>query len=100
MKTLLKTALLSIALILGGYAFSFAQMGDIGGAPLDIPSNNITVDGTLLKIEGEFYVIKDRTGREVRLHVNNSTMLLGGKKQAGDMIRAEVTEDGHAIAIQ
>lgn len=99
MKTLSHIVLITMALLFGMLSLSFAQMGEVG-APLDIPSNNITVDGTLLKIEGEFYVIKDMTGREVRLHVNNSTMLLGGKKQAGDMIRAEVTEDGHAIAIQ
>lgn len=99
MKKFPHILLITCTLLFGMVSLSFAQSGELG-APLDIPSNNITVDGTLLSIDGEFYVIKDMTGREVRLHVNNSTMLLGGKKQAGDMIRAEVTEDGHAIAIQ
>lgn len=59
-----------------------------------------TVSGTLLKIDGEFYVVQDPSGKEVRLHVNEDTVQLGGEKQPGDKIRAEATEDGHAISIQ
>jgi hypothetical protein len=33
------------------------------------------VKGTLLKIDGEYYVIKDNDGKQVRVHVDKSTKL-------------------------
>lgn len=59
-----------------------------------------TISGTLLKIDGEYYVVQDPAGKEVRLHVSEGTVQLGGSKQPGDKIRVEATEDGHAISIQ
>jgi len=58
-----------------------------------------TVKGDLLKIEGEFYVVKDAAGKEVRLHVNKETKLEGAPK-AGDKIEAQVTAEGHANSIK
>ncbi|MBI4400893.1 MAG: hypothetical protein HY581_04610, partial [Nitrospirae bacterium] len=55
--------------------------------------------GDLLKIEGEFYVVKDAAGKEVRLHVDNSTKLEGNIK-AGDKIEAQATDKGHAVSIK
>jgi hypothetical protein len=36
-----------------------------------------TVKGELLKIEGEFYVVKDTADKEVRLHVDKTSKLEG-----------------------
>ena len=58
------------------------------------------VDGKLLKVDGEFFVVKDPAGKERRIHVNKETVLLTGPKQPGDPIRAEITQSGHAISIQ
>ena len=57
-----------------------------------------TVKGDVLKIEGEFYIVKDMTGKEVRLHVDQTTELEGAVR-AGDKIEAQVTEKGHALSI-
>ena len=59
-----------------------------------------TVDGKLLKVDGEFFVLKDPAGKERRIHVNKETVLLNGPKQPGDTVRAEITQSGHAISIQ
>lgn len=65
------------------------------------PSNAFeTLDGKLLKIDGEFYVIQDFTGKEKRLHVSEETVMLSGPKKPGDSVRAEITKGGHAISIQ
>ncbi|MGQ0812787.1 MAG: hypothetical protein ACT4OO_16385 [Nitrospiraceae bacterium] len=56
------------------------------------------VKGDLLMTEGEFYVLKDITGHEVRLHVNSETKM-EGKVKTGDKIEAHVTPDGHATSI-
>ena len=58
-----------------------------------------TVKGDLLKIEGEFYVVKDTSGKELRLHVDGSTKLEGTIK-AGDKIEAQATDKGHAESIK
>lgn len=58
-----------------------------------------TVKGDLLKIEGEFYVVKDTAGKEVRLHVDKSTKLEGNIR-TGDKIEAQATEKGHATSIK
>jgi len=67
-----------------------------------VPSSDAfqTLDGKLLKIEGEYYVIEDFTGKEKRLHVSKETLLLNGPKQPGDLVRVEITKSGHAISIQ
>ena len=57
------------------------------------------VKGDVLLKEGEFYVIKDITGHEVRVHVSSETKLDGAIK-TGDKIEAKVTSDGHAISIR
>lgn len=58
------------------------------------------VNGDLLKIDGEFYVVKVReAGKEVRLHVDNTTKLEGTFK-AGDKVEAKATETDHALMIK
>jgi len=56
------------------------------------------VKGDVLMTEGEFYIVKDITGHEVRLHVNKDTKL-DGKVKVGDKIEARVTPEGHATSI-
>jgi hypothetical protein len=58
-----------------------------------------TVKGDLVKIDGEFYVVKDPTGKEVRLHVDKTSKLEGAPK-AGDKVEAQVNPDGHATAVK
>jgi len=57
-----------------------------------------TVTGDVLKIEGDYYVVKDTAGKEIRMHVDKTTELEGSFK-AGDKIEAQVTEKGHALTI-
>ena len=56
------------------------------------------VKGTLMKIDGEYYVIKDNDGKQVRVHVDKSTKL--DKVVEGDMVKAYVTDQGHATTLQ
>ncbi len=57
------------------------------------------VKGDLLRIDGDFYVVKDASGREVRLHVDGTSKLEGTFK-AGDKIEAQASEKGHALSIK
>ena len=57
------------------------------------------IKGDLLKIDGEFYVVKDASGKEVRLHVDKTSKLEGTFK-AGDKIEAQASDKGHALSIK
>ena len=90
MKTTLSlfvlAALLNVGLVGGTYAS-------------DVAAGSQTLKGDVLKIEGEYYVLKDPTGMEVRLHVDKTSQLEGEVK-AGDKIEAQVTRNGHAESIK
>ena len=66
------------------------------GLPASAPK---TVKGDLLKIDGEFYVVHDLKGKEIRLHVDQTTKLEGGAFKTGDKVEAQVTEKGHAVSM-
>jgi uncharacterized protein YdeI (BOF family) len=75
-----------------------ATAADKAAETIPITSGLQTVQGDVLKIEGDSYVVKDMTGKEIRLHVDKTTKLEGSFK-AGDKIEAQVTEKGHALGI-
>jgi Cu/Ag efflux protein CusF len=84
--------------------FGIAMILSVGLAGLSYAAADIaapglqTVTGDVLKIEGDSYVVKDMTGKEIRLHVDKTTKLEGAFK-AGDKIEAQATEKGHALSI-
>src|SRR5690242_53540 len=57
-----------------------------------------TIKGTLLKIEGEYYSIRDTDGIQHRIHVDKSTKL--DKVLPGDLVKAYVTDQGHTTTLQ
>ena len=52
-----------------------------------VAAGSQTFKGDVLKIEGKYYVLKDPTGMEVRLHVDQTSQLDSDLK-AGDKIEA------------
>jgi len=93
MKKLL--GLLGFAAILGFGMTSLTYAAE----PMAAPGGSQIVKGDLLKIDGEFYVVKDPSGKEVRLHVDKTSKLEGDFK-AGDKIEAQASEKGHALSIK
>lgn len=57
-----------------------------------------TIKGTLMKMEGEYYSIKDIDGKESKIHVDKSTKL--DKVVVGDKVKAYVTDQGHTTTLQ
>ena len=90
MKRLL--SVLAILCVFGLTTASFVQ-----SAPTNKESSPV-VQGTLMEIDGPFYIIMDSSGKEQRVHVDKSTMIIG-KVQPGAKVKAEVTKDGHASAV-
>jgi hypothetical protein len=66
------------------------------------PTAIIAVNGDVLYWEGEEIVMKEISGREVRLHVTAETKIdgvAGGRLKTGDKIAAQVSSDGHALSV-
>ena len=57
-----------------------------------------TVKGTLMRVDGEYYWVKDTDGKEVKLHVDASTKL--DKVVKGDRVKAYITDQGHTTTLQ
>ncbi len=62
-------------------------------------SESLTIQGELLRVQDELYVVKDASGQEVALHVDQSTQKTGEVKE-GDQIKAEVNQDGHVLKLE
>jgi hypothetical protein len=58
-----------------------------------------TVEGSVLKADGDFVVVKDSSGKEIRLKTGKDTKFQGSHK-VGDNIRAEFTPEGQALSIK
>ena len=67
-------------------------------APNDL-THNRTIMGDVTRVEYAYYVVKEKDGREVRLHADKTTLMLGQLKQ-GDRVEAEVTEQNHALRMR
>jgi uncharacterized protein YdeI (BOF family) len=70
-----------------GYATSLRRTStELAAAPAGLPRPQ-TIEGVVQRLEGSDYVIKDLSGKEVRLNVDRSTRL-DGNITAGDRIVA------------
>ncbi|MEO6308677.1 MAG: hypothetical protein ABIO96_09150 [Nitrospiraceae bacterium] len=92
MKKLIVPFMFAIIFWVGMASFSFAA--DVMTAP-----STQTIKGDLLRIDGDFFVVKDTAGKEIRLHVDKASQLDGNFK-AGDKIEAQATETGHASSVR
>ncbi len=101
-----KTSILAVVACCIGLGMSAPVFGselvtDPGkGMDIRAAKNSQLVDGRILRIDGEYYTLMDKAGKEVRVQVDSETKKMGGAKRSGDMIQAEITNGGRAIAIQ
>ena len=56
-------------------------------------------EGDLLKVDGDFFVVKDDNGKEIRLQTGKDSKLTGSHK-VGDRIRAEYTPEGRVLSVK
>jgi hypothetical protein len=58
-----------------------------------------TIKGELSRVEDGNYFVKAKDGKEVRVHTDKTTKMMG-KIQKGDRIEAKVNEKNHALSIR
>ena len=57
------------------------------------------VEYDLLRAEGNYYVVREPGGHEVKFHIDRDTKL-SGSPRIGDHLEAEVTPAGHARSVE
>jgi hyperosmotically inducible protein len=57
------------------------------------------IKGEVLRIEGENYFVRGESGKEVRLHTDETTQKTGDIHQ-GDRIEAQMNDQNHALSIR
>jgi uncharacterized protein YdeI (BOF family) len=74
--------------------------GQKQGGPADFPQPAFPfVKGELVKMEGEFYTLRDAEGKEIRVHVDKSTQM-EKTFQMGDIVEVQRTLPGHALSMK
>lgn len=64
------------------------------------PTPSRTVQGEILKIEGDLLVLRGNSDSEISLQVDDNTVRLDTDTfEVGDVVIADVTPEGHAITI-
>ena len=58
-----------------------------------------TITGELFRVEDGNYFVKVKDGKEVRLHTDKTTQMMGEIKK-GDRIEATVNDQNHALSIR
>ncbi len=56
------------------------------------------VKGEVLRVDGENYVVREDSGKEVRMHVDATTEKRSPTAKPGDHVIAKVNAQGHAIS--
>ena len=103
MKVLLRFLVLVLMVSFGAVISSQAEEPAKAPAPdaSAAPKGPRTITGDILMIEGEYYVVKDVTGHETRVHVNKDTKLEDKLKvKVGDKVEVHVTGEGHAESMK
>lgn len=90
---------LAILLLVFGFPAPAVAAGPPPGLPPPAVIVTETVEGRLLRTEGDLYVIRDDRGREIRVRTGKDS-LIDGAMQVGDLVSAEVWKDGHARSIR
>lgn len=57
------------------------------------------IKGDLVRIDYGDYLIKEKDGQEIRLHISNKTQMMGQLKK-GDRVEAKVDDQNNALTIR
>jgi archaellin len=94
--------------VIATFGLGLATLGYAADAPKEVPAKKVQsesniVRGELIKVDGDFYVIKNLAGKELRIQVDNHTMTERGAVdnnalKPGDKVEAELTPQLGKIA--
>ena len=80
----------------GGQGTDKKQMNDSEGGQ---PTGGKTITGEVLRVEGNDCFVKGEDGKEVRLHIDVTTLKATKNIEPGDRIEAKVNDQNHALSV-
>ena len=86
-----------VLLCLGLSQTAYAGQADEEGASRLAQAK--VIRGDLVRIDYGNYLIKEKDGQEVRLHISNKTQIMGQLKK-GDRVEAKVDDKNNALTIR
>jgi cold shock CspA family protein len=87
-----------VSSVLCGMVLLLSVSQAVAQSPKD-PTHNRTIKGEVMRLEYAYYFVKEKDGREVRLHADKTTQMMGQLKQ-GDQVEAEVTYQKKALLMR
>lgn len=84
--------------VLCGMALLLTASFAVAQAPNDL-THNRTIKGDVTRIDYAYYVVKEKDGREVRVHADKTTQMMGQLRQ-GDRVEAEVNAENHILRMR
>ena len=66
---------------------------------MDQSPRTTSIQGEVLRVEGHNYVVREKDGKEVSLHVDSTTQMTGDISQ-GYSIEAQVDDKSHALTMR
>jgi hypothetical protein len=64
-----------------------------------VPQGGRTIQGEVLRVEGDDYIVKEGDGKEVRLHIDETTKMSDRAIKEGTPVTAVVNDQNHAMSI-
>jgi hypothetical protein len=86
-----------VLLCLGLSQAAFAGLADEAGTSRLAQAK--VIKGDLVRIDYGDYIVKDKDGQEVRVHMTNKTQTMGQLKK-GDRVEAKVDDQNNALLIR
>ena len=91
-------SILKVSSVLCGTVLLLSVSHAVAQAPNDL-THNRTLKGEVTHVEYAYYFVKEQDGREMRLHADKTTQMMGQLKQ-GDRVEAEVTAENHILRMR
>jgi hypothetical protein len=87
-----------VLLCLGLSQAAFAGLADDEAGTSRLAQAKV-IKGDLVRIDYGDYIVKDKDGQEVRVHMTNKTQTMGQLKK-GDRVEAKVDDQNNALLIR
>jgi len=62
-------------------------------------SGDDVIKGEVLRVEGDYLFVREEDGKEVRMHIDQTTKMSDKKLDRGELIEATIDEQNHALSI-
>jgi ribosomal protein S1 len=87
-----------VGLVACGFVLCVGLSAANAGPSEDLIKGEI-IKGEVLRIDGDHLFVKGEDGKEVRIHIDETTKMSDKKLDQGELIEATVNEQNHALSI-